>query len=196
MKTITAIFLVLTSLVGIASEPEISVAYVHPQSKEILVKHGGKVPKNLKSRYRLLFQHNSGEGDEDIPHENGLLVSIDPIVDDKDFIGFETLSTCWGNLGGVIHLRIASRTKVMEFLEKNTKGTVALVIDGKWVFYQAGLENVTPKRGFIAIPFLDRYDELKFKLLCEGKRGAEVDKACQEQEQKRFEGVPVPTLKD
>lgn len=179
-----------------SAEPSIALALVHPESKKILTDHGGKIPEDLKQEYRLLFELNTGTTDDEKPTENGLLVAKANLADQEDFIGYETLSTAWGNLGGVLHLRIASRDKLMEFLVKNPKGTVALVIDNEWVFYDTGLENVTPQRGFIAISVLDRFDEHLFQLLTNGKRGDELDAAIDKYLQEEQEALTkIPGLR-
>ena len=174
MKPFLTLVTLITTVVVLHAERSIAVAYVHPQSKEILSQNHGKVPESLRGEYRLLYEFNSGTSAEKKPLENGLLVAKVNLVDQKDFIGHETISTVWGNLGGILHLRIGSRDKLIEFLTKETKGSIALVIDNAWVFYDTGLENITPQKGFIAIPVLDKLDEERFELLIAGKRGKDL----------------------
>lgn len=193
MKGLSTLIWIFASAIGLSAEPSIALALVHPESKKILADHGGNIPEELKQDYRLLFELNSGTTDEEKPTENGLLVAKANLADHKDFIGYETLSTAWGNLGGILHLRIASRDKLMEFLATKPMGTVALVIDNEWVFYDTGLENITPQRGFIAIPVLDRFDEHLFQLLTDGKRGDELDTAIDkylQEEQEALSDIP------
>lgn len=197
MKTLITIIFSFCAALVMRAEPTISVASVHPDSKKILADNGGKIPTEIAKDYRLLFELNSGTTDEKKPLENGLVVAKVSLVDQADFVGYETLSTSWGNLGGILHLRIASRDKLIEFLATKPKGTVALVIDGEWVFYDTGFENVSPQQGYIAIPVLDRFDEHLFQLLTSGKRGGELDAAINkylEKEREAQSKIPRPTL--
>jgi hypothetical protein len=201
MKILITIICGVSAALTLSAEPTISIAAVHPESKKILADNGGKIPDALKQDYRLLFELNSGTTDEEKPLENGLMVAKATLADQSDFIGYETLSTAWGNLGGILHLRIASRDKLMAFLAAKPKGSIALIIDDKWVFYDTGFENVAPQQGYIAIPVLDKLDEQRFQLLTIGKRGEALDEAVDKYLEKEREALskipgirPLPDL--
>jgi len=175
MKALIPLICVILTVAAWCAEPTISLAAIHPESKSILSAHGGEIPDELKKDYRLLFERNTGTTDTESPLENGLLVAKANLANQSDFIGYETLSTDWGNLGGILHLRIAARDKFIHFLATKPTNSLALVIDDAWVFYETGIEDVTPQQGYIAIPLLDGSDERRFQLLTSGKRGAELE---------------------
>jgi len=196
VKLLVSFLFLFCSLIGFSAEPSFSIAVVHPESRSILAKNEGKVPEGLREGYRLLFELNSGTDEEKIPLENGLLVSKTSLLDEKDFIGHEHFSTAFGNLIGVLHLRLEPRDKLLEFLHGKSKVEVALVIDNDWVFCTTGIENISPERGYVVFGLFDRLDERVFQLLMGGKRGKALEDGVEkyyEEQAEIMSRVPSPT---
>lgn len=149
---------------------------VHPDSDALLKKHGKDLPEGVSENYRLLYERNSGIGnDGDSPEINGLLVAKKPFLTMKDVAGAETASDSWGNTAGVFHLNLEAREKAAEFLVDNPRARIALVVDNNWVFYDGVSANVRPKEGLVFFEVLDRLDEDRFQNLYLGKRGQHID---------------------
>jgi len=174
---LTTIILILTASLSPLTKGAngLTIALVHPDSKALLEKYGENLPNDIAKDYQVLYERNTGIGADDKPSINGLVVAKNPTLTEKDFIGFETASDSWGNNAGVFHLKLASREVAAEFASAHSNGTIALVVDKKWVYYDTQIENIRAAAGFVAIPVLDKRDEDRFKNLVLGKRGAHLD---------------------